>query len=170
MSRAGEYIVIGKIGAVYGIKGWLKIHSLTEQTDQILQYSPWFLSSRDGWEETKIESGRPHGKALVAKFTGIDTPEAARLFTGREIAIKREQLASLPENEYYWADLVGLTVIDQHGNALGKIHYLLATGSNDVLVIKDQHGKEHGIPYLPGRVVLKIDLEQQTMWVDWELL
>jgi 16S rRNA processing protein RimM len=166
----GEYIVIGKVGAVYGIKGWLKIHSLTEQVTDLLQYKPLYLAQGQTWEPVQIETGRQHGKGLVAKLAGVDTPEAARLLTGKEMAIKREQLPPLPENEFYWADLEGLTVIDQRGVALGKVIYLIATGSNDVLVIRTEQGKEHGIPYLPERVIKKIDLKQGIILVEWELI
>ncbi len=164
------YIITGKVGAAYGIKGWLKIHSYTEEADQILHYSPWYLAEGPNWQAFELEDGRQHGKGIVVKFTGIETPEIARKLAGKLIAVKREQLAPLPKNEYYWADLEGLTVIDQKGQTLGQISRLIATGSNDVLVVKDQHGKEQAIPYLPGSVVKEIDLKQRRMYVDWDLI
>lgn len=150
----------GKVGAAYGVKGWLKIHSYTEDPIQILCYSPWYLMEENIWLPLELEDGKKHGKGVVAKFTGIETPEAARKLTGKLLAVKREQLAALPENEYYWADLEGLSVIDQRGQLLGRVSYLIATGSNDVLVLKDNQGKEQAIPYLPGSVVKKVDLEK----------
>jgi len=165
-----DYIITGKVGAAYGIKGWLKIHSFTEDASQILQYNPWYLAEGSNWQAFKVEDGRQHGKGVVVKFAGFETPETARVLAGRKIAIKREQLAPLAQNEYYWADLEGLTVIDQKGQTLGQISYMLATGSNDVIVIKDQAGKEQAIPYLPGSVVKQIDLNQRLMYVDWDLI
>ena len=165
-----DFIVTGKIGSPYGIKGWLKIQSFTENSLDILRYTPWYIAEGEGWKAVKIEEGRQQGKGVVVKLPGYNTPETARLLTGRNIAIKREQLAALPENEYYWADLEGLTVIDQHGKTLGKIVYLMATGSNDVFVIKDEAGKEHALPYLLGSVVKKVDLKEQQIFVDWDLI
>lgn len=165
-----RYIVTGKVGAAYGIKGWLKIHSYTEIASQILQYQPWYLEKGSDWQVFELEEGRPHGKGIVVKFAGIDTPEVARQLAGRLIAIQREQLASLPANEYYWADLEGLMVINEAGQALGQVVYLIATGSNDVLVIQDTRGKEHAIPYLPGSVIQKIDLESRQIIVNWDLI
>jgi 16S rRNA processing protein RimM len=90
------------------------------------------------------------------------------VLTGKKIAIRREQRAKLKKNEYYWSDLEGLTVINQHDTVLGKISYLIETGSNDVFVVKGD--KEHAIPYLLGDVVISIDLDTRIMRVNWEEL
>ncbi|HTM64552.1 MAG TPA: ribosome maturation factor RimM [Gammaproteobacteria bacterium] len=161
------YIIIGKIGAPFGIKGWLKIQTFTEYGADILEYSPWYLSSTDDkYQEITIEDAKEHGGGLIVKFTGVETPEEARLYTSKTINITRSQLPELAKNEYYWSDLVGLTVINQRGETLGKIIYLIETGSNDVLVVKGE--KEIAIPYLPGSVVLNIDIDKQEMQVNWE--
>lgn len=165
-----KYIVVGKIGATYGIAGWLKIHTYTEFGANILNYAPWYLSIADqqSYDEITIEAGKPHGNSFIAKLHGIDTPEAARLYTGKTISIKRSQLPDLKQGEYYWSDLVGLTVINTRGETLGTVSYLIETGANDVLVIKGD--KEHAIPYLPGSVVLSVDLAKKEIIVDWELI
>jgi 16S rRNA processing protein RimM len=164
-----KYIVIGKIGATYGITGWLKIQAYTQFTTNILDYSPWYLSGPDQkMREVVIEEGKPHGNGIVAKFPGYDNPETARVLTGQTISIKRSQLPALKPEEYYWSDLEGLTVINQRGETLGKVAYLIETGSNDVLVVKGE--KDMAIPYLRGSVVLNIDLAKQEIIVDWEPL
>lgn len=163
-----DFVTVGKIGAPYGIKGWVKIHSFTEWVTNILEYTPWYLEDANGWKLTKVAEGREHGKGLVAKFAGFDTPEHSRQLTGKLIAIKRSQLPPLKKNEYYWGDLEGLTVINQDGKVLGTIAYLLETGSNDVIVVKNE--KEHAIPYLQGSVVISVDLDKREMHVNWELI
>ncbi len=168
MSADSNYIVIGKIGATYGIKGWLKVISFTDPVAGMLDYDLWYLEDVPHWKSVKISAGREHGKGIVVHFDGFDTPEKARLLTGKKIAITRAQLPILTKQEYYWADLEGLTVINQAGEVLGKIIYLMETGSNDVLVVKGE--KEIAIPYLPGDVVLSIDLETQIMHVKWDPL
>jgi 16S rRNA processing protein RimM len=163
------YVKVGKVGSVYGIQGWLKIQSYTEFGAGILTYKPWYLTSGTQERiEIEITDGRLHGKGIIVKFPGIDTPEAARLLTGKIIEVERSQLPTLAKNEFYWSDLEGLTVINKHGEILGKVIYMMATGSNDVLVIKGT--KEHAIPYLPGTVVLNVDLEKKVIQVDWELI
>jgi 16S rRNA processing protein RimM len=167
MSTDNEYIVVGKIGAPYGIKGWVKITSFTESPSDILNYDPWYLDEKKAWKVIDIDNGRQHGKGVVVKIAGFENPEQARLLTGRTIAIKRTQLPKLKNQEYYWSDLEGLTVIDQNDVVLGKVIYLMETGSNDVLVVKGE--REFAIPYRHD-VVLSIDLETKVIRVNWDLI
>lgn len=163
-----KYIHIGKIGSTFGIQGWLKIQSYTELKASILDYHPWYIQNKNGeWEIFEVEEGRVHGDKILFKPAGINTPEAARLLTGKLIAITREQLPALKKNEYYWSDLTGLTVLNKNREILGKVSHLMTTGANDVLVIKGK--KEHAIPYR-REVVLSVDLEKQEIIVDWELI
>lgn len=163
-----DYVVVGKIGSTYGIQGWLKIYSYTEWTNDILKYTPWYLEDGNNWKPITLVNGREHGKGIVVKFVGYDTPEQARLLTGKSIAIMRSQLPTLKKGEYYWDDLKGLKVINQDGIFLGEVIYIIETGSNDVLVVKGD--KEHAIPYLPEDVIKNIDLENKVMYVDWDIL
>lgn len=160
-----KYIPIGKIGASFGVKGWLKVYSYTK-SDNVLNYSPLYISNENNqWTPIEVEQGRQHGKYLIVKIAHIDSPEQAGLLTGKLIAVNRTQFPELAKHEFYWSDLEGLTVKNKQGKILGKVIYLLETGSNDVLVVK---GKiEFAIPYLPGQVILNIDLDRQEILVDW---
>ena len=164
----GEYLLVGAVGSTYGIKGWLKIISYTATIPKILEYNPWYIEDRDGWKLYKVEEGKIHGKGIIAKLNGYNNPETAKLLSGKKISILRSQLPLLKKDEYYWSQLKGLTVIDQHGENLGKVIYLLETGSNDVLVVKGT--KEHAIPYLPGEVVTEVNLEKGEVHVNWEVI
>ncbi len=168
MSDTEKYIIIGKVGSVYGIHGWIKIQTFTEFGENILEYSPWYFKNplNGNISEVTIEDGKTHGDGIIVKFPGYDNPEDAKALTGKEILIKRTQLPDLAKDEYYWSDLIGLNVVNLQGEALGKVVYLMETGSNDVLVVKGT--KEIAIPYLPGTVVKNIDLAKQEMVVDWE--
>lgn len=169
MNDNDTFVTVGKIGATYGIQGWLKIQTYTEFGASILEYKPWYLNRPHSaeWQEVTIEDGRSHGKGVIVKFPEFHNPEDAKILTGCLIAVKRSQLPSLEKNEYYWSDLIGLTVIDLQGQTLGIVDYLMETGSNDVLVIKN--GKEHAIPFLLDKVIKEINLEKKTIIVDWEL-
>lgn len=167
--REVSYIKIGKVGSTYGVHGWLKIQSYTEFGASILDYKPWYLTNhREQKEIIDIEASKTHGNGLIVKFKGVNSPEEARKLTGKIIEIDRSLLPILPKNEFYWSDLEGLTVINKNGVVLGKVIYLMATGSNDVLVIKGD--KEYAIPYLIDRVIINIDLENREIHVDWELI
>jgi 16S rRNA processing protein RimM len=169
MTKAdSEYLTVGKIGATFGVRGWLKVYSYTEFQANIVDYQPWYLSaSGSEWTAVTLEDSRLHGDGLIIKLQHVNSPEEARLYTGQFIAIQRSQLPKLHPNEYYWSELEGLTVINQAGEVLGTVSYLIETGSNDVLVIKND--KEYAIPYLPGSVILKVDLEKKEIHVNWEL-
>lgn len=163
-----DYLIIGTIGSTYGIKGWLKILSYTEKVANILDYSTWYVESSSGWKTIHVEDGKEYGKGVIAKLIGYNNPEQAKLLSGKKIAILKSQLPKLPKNEYYWSDLIGLKVIDQQGESLGKVIFLMSTGANDILVVKGV--KEHAIPYLLGDVVKSIDLEKGEIHVDWEII
>lgn len=171
MDKAGKtYITIGKVGATYGVHGWLKIRAFTEIGADILNYPSWYLSNHNANDHTvvHVEDGRIHGNGIIVKLKGYDSPEKARTLTGKSIVIERSELPQLKEKEYYWSDLEGLNVINKNGDMIGKVMYLIATGSNDVLIVKGE--KEIAIPYLPGRVILEVDLENKEIHVDWEIV
>lgn len=166
--KASDHVIVGQVGATYGIRGWLKILSYTEVSANILEFNPWYLEDSSGWKQIQVEDGREHGKGVVAKLAGLNNPEQAKLLSGKKIYILRSQLPTLAKNEYYWSDLKGLTVINQNGEDLGKVIYLIATGSNDVLVVKGI--KEHAIPYLPGEVIKEVNLVEKVIHVNWDLI
>lgn len=165
-TAANDYVEIGKIGTPYGVKGWIKVSPFSDDRSQILTYDPWYIEDETGWRPIEVTDGKPHGKVVIVKFVGFDTPEQSRLLTGLIIGIKRSQLAKLKKDEYYWRDLEGLTVINQVGEILGTVLYLMETGANDVMVIKND--KLHAVPYIK-EVVQSVDLEKKEIRVNWDL-
>ncbi|MCG5536238.1 ribosome maturation factor RimM [Ectothiorhodospira mobilis] len=161
-----DRIVVGHIAGVYGVRGWLRIFSETEPRTQLIRYNPLYMERNGQWSEVLVEAGRAHGKGLVAKFQGLDDRDAAAACIGCRLAIGREQLPPLPEDEYYWADLVGLRVVNLQGLELGRVDHLLQTGANDVLVV---HGdRERLIPYVREQVIRSVQLEAGEIRVDWD--
>lgn len=168
-----EKVVVGKLGASYGIKGWLKIFSFTEEPEGIFSYSPWFIKIRGEWQEVKVEDWKRHNKGWVAKLDGIDQREEVQALTNAEIAVDPEVLPALSGDEFYWRELIGMKVVTTQGYDLGLVDDLLETGSNDVLVVKanlkDAFGqKERLIPFLYEQVVINVDREAQRIEVDWD--
>lgn len=170
MSATDEKLIIGKISGVYGVKGWVKVHSDTEPREGITQYNPWYLQQRGEWQEVRVEAGRRQAKTVIAKLEGCDDRDAAMMLIGAEIAIRSDQLRELNKDEYYWRDLIGLRVTNKEGVELGTVQRLMETGANDVLVVKGQRGdsKEHLIPWTLHQAVLDVDLEQGLIQVDWD--
>lgn len=164
---AQQYIVVGEISGVFGIKGWVKVYSFTEPRENILNYSPWILRKGSDLKTLEVLDGSLQGKAVVASLSGITDRDIAASLGGYEIVIDAGMLPEPEEGEYYWRDLIGLKVETEQGVTLGLVDYLLETGANDVLVVKDGE-KERLIPFLQGQFVKKIDLESSLMIVDWD--
>ncbi len=168
-------ITVGRLGAPYGVKGWLKLQSFTQPADNIVSYQPWYLKTRTGVAPMAVAELKPHADGLVVKIEGVDDREAASALTHGEIQVDAGQLPDLEAGDYYWHQLEGLKVISCYNGAelvLGVVNRLVETGANDVLVVKASKDsidkRERWLPYQPGEVVKAVDLAAATLLVDWD--
>lgn len=161
-----DLINVGQISGVFGVKGWVKIFSYTDPRENILGYKNWLLKKGSQEKIAKQITGQVHGKGVVAQLDGVADRDQALGLMGWDIYITHDQLPILEENEYYWADLIGLDVENLAGIYLGKVDSLFETGANDVLVVKAD--QERAIPFLQGQTVKAIDLAAGKMIVDWD--
>ena len=173
MATATELLLVGRIGAAHGIKGWVKLNSFTDPLDNILHYQPWTLRGPDGDRTVKVTGSRMQGKSLVVQLDGeSDRTRAEALFCGRDILVPANALPVLKEDEFYWRDLIGLRVRHQDGRDLGKLTSMMETGANDVLVVRGDGSsidtRERLIPWLPDDVVLNVDTTAGVITVDWD--
>ena len=164
-------VIVGKIAAQYGVKGWVKVYSYTRPAEQILGYRRWVLAegpdASDG-RSVQVVSTRRQSQKLLAKLAGVDDRNASAGLAGKWIAIAPWQLACLPEGEYYWSDLIGLAVVNQDGVELGRVDHLVETGANDVLVIRrDGEAKERLVPWSPDAII-DVDTESRRIRVGWD--
>jgi len=161
-----DLTVMGHIGVPFGVRGWVKVHAYTEHSDSLLDYPVWWLGRNGQWQEYEVLGCDEHPKALVAHLAGSNDREAAIALRGCEIAVPKKSLPPAAENEYYWADLIGLEVVNTEQQKLGRITSLLETGANDVLVVQGE--RERLIPFI-AQVVLEVDQAAGTIQVDWGL-
>ena len=158
-------VVMGRVAVPFGVKGWARIQSFSEEIETLDAYDSWYLG-RDGvWQSYAVLDVRLHGNGLVALFEGVEDRDAALALKGREIAIPRDWLPPAPENQYYWSDLIGLTVVNQQGIVLGEVAQLLEAGAHDVLVVRGE--RERLLPFV-GQIVLDVDLAARRVLVDWQ--
>jgi 16S rRNA processing protein RimM len=160
-----KIVLLGHISGVHGVKGWVKIHSLTDPREAIFQYQPWLLG--ESHEEIRFSEGKKHGSRLIALLEDINDREAAEGLVNRSIAVHRDQFPETEAGEFYWTDLVGLRVELEDGTVLGTLENLLATGAHDVMVVKGE--KQRLIPFVQGQYVKQVDLESGLIVVDWDL-
>jgi 16S rRNA processing protein RimM len=162
----GREVVLGRVSGLFGVKGWVKVFSYTEPRDAILRYRRWALQDLSGRRWVSLAEGKKHGSSVVVRFAGIDDRDAASELLESEIRVPRQQLPALADDEYYWADLEGMQVVDRDGRCLGRVSYLLATGAHDVLVV--QGTEEILVPFVAGQVILDVDMASGVISVDWE--
>lgn len=166
---ADNKLIVGRVGRPHGLQGWVKIHSFTDPITNILEYTPWQLCHRDHRQTFESIETQVIDQQIIARFPGCRDRDAASQYCHHDIAITRDQLPILPpETSYYWTDLEGLTVHDQHDRVLGEVIYLLETPNHDVLVVKNSHGHESLIPFMMGETIQSVDLAAGIIHVDWE--
>jgi 16S rRNA processing protein RimM len=159
-------VVVGRIGAPYGIKGWLNVISYTDPLDNIVHYTPWFVERGGNWSEANVIRTKPHRNGFVAQFAGIDDRDAAQRLVGQSIGVLETALPPAGEDEFYWKDLIGLDVVNPSGTVVGQISALMETGANDVIVVRTEGG-EVLIPFV-RHVVIDVDLQNRRIVVDWQ--
>lgn len=168
-----ETVILGKIGAPYGIKGWLKLTPYTDDPEGIFSYESLLIQLNGQWQQQSVASWRRHNNGIVFKMDAVDDRDTAQRFTNAEIGVAAEDLPDLADDEFYWRELIGLEVTNESGYQMGQVSDLLETGSNDVLVVKakpnDAFGKhERLIPFITEQVVKDIDRQAKIIVVDWD--
>lgn len=163
------WVELGRIGAPYGVKGWLHVESFTDPPDRLLSYRAWVLRSRQGERHTRqLAQGRAHGERLVALLSGIEDRTAAAALTGAVIEVDRAALPPTGEREHYCADLIGCEVHNLQGERLGRVAHFLTTPGGLIMVVRPGDGTEHWVLAVP-RHLRKVDLAAGTILVDWPL-
>ncbi len=190
---ARDLHILGKVSGFYGVKGWVKIYSYTQPRENIVRYKALKIRPgnslndkggasasclEDKWQDIQLDSGKAHGKGVVAHFIGYDNREIAAALIGAELAVPRCEFKPAAKDEYYWTDLIELTAINLEGVELGRVSRLIETAANDVLVInprddvnKDNSGtinkSEILIPFVYEHFIKKVDLQDGSILVDW---
>lgn len=157
-------VVLGHIAGVHGVRGWVRIHSLTDPREAIFDYQPWLLG--EGRDAVCVVQYEGQANRLIARLDNAADRDQAEALVKQEIAVYRDQLPPLPEGSYYWTDLVGLSVRLEDGSPLGTIERMLATGANDVMVVRGD--RERLIPFVPGPYVKQVDIAAGEVVVDWD--
>jgi 16S rRNA processing protein RimM len=169
-----ETLVVGRITAVFGVRGWVKVHAYTEQVETLCSYQPWLIETASGVKPIQIDDWRRHGESLVAHIAGIDDRDIAQTWCGNDILVEKDKLPELKSDDYYWHQLEGLSVVSHFEGEhvrLGTVKSLLETGANDVLVIKGDADsidrEERLIPYV-DQFVTSISMADKRIDVIWD--
>ena len=159
-----DLFVFGEIVKTRGLKGCLKAVSSLESQNILDGLDFVYLESKSGQKSRyEIKKLDPQGRFLFLELTGISDVDAAQSLVGSKLLLPRDLLEELPEDEYYWQDIIGLDVYTQDGRHLGLIESIFPTGSNDVYVCRGAEG-ELLVPAIAD-VIDKIDLVSRRIIV-----
>ncbi|HEY5004705.1 MAG TPA: ribosome maturation factor RimM [Ktedonobacteraceae bacterium] len=159
-----EWATIGKIVAPFGLRGQMKVTSLTDIPDRFAQLEQVYLGPE--YKSYAVKEVRPYKSNMVLlKIAGISSATGAESLRGQDIFIPAEQMAKLPPDFYYQHDILGLAVEKLNGQAIGTIVEIMPTGGNDVYVIKASDGKQFLIPAVKS-IIKQVDLIRRVMYIE----
>lgn len=183
---AENALEIGRIVEPWGLKGWFRVQAYATEPLALLNSRRWHLQAAEPTRRPvaaaragipavlEIREVREHGDGLVAAAVGIDDRNAADALRGARIFLARSSFPATAKNEFYWADLIGLAVVNRQGDALGTVLGLIENGPQTVLRVQaDAEGSapqptERLIPFVAS-VIDEVDLPARSIVVDWGL-
>lgn len=164
-------VVLGRITAPYGVQGWVRLHAFGDDPDRWREIANWWLGRDEtdfsAWRAYPFQGLRLQGKGWVAKLVGVDDRNGAEQLIGQFVGAPRSALPAPVQDEYYWADLIGLSVVNEKQELLGRLAEMLESGAHAVMVVIDGDTRRL-LPFV-GHVVKTVDVAAGKICVDWEL-
>jgi 16S rRNA processing protein RimM len=160
-------VALGSVRGAYGVKGWVRIALFGDDT--VLRLTPqWWLQDVRGARCVAPEEQRRHGAALLAKWSGCESKEAADALKGVAVAVPRSAFPPAAEGEFYWADLAGCRVVNRDGEALGEVSGLRENAGGQWLEVSGTAGGNVLLVPLVERYVDAVDPAARVIRVDWQ--
>ncbi|MCL6697638.1 ribosome maturation factor RimM [Sphingomonas sp. NSE70-1] len=139
----GKRVALAAVAGAHGVKGELRLKLFTDSVESLARHSCLHVGGR----ELALKDIKDGGKTAIARFEGISDRTAAEALRGQLIEIDRDALPPLEEGEYYHADLVGLSCVDEAGQAHGTVVSVENFGAGDLLDVERPNGKRSLIPF-----------------------
>ncbi|WP_323777255.1 ribosome maturation factor RimM [Leisingera sp.] len=159
-----DLICVGAVAGAFGVRGEVRLKSFCAIPEEIVDYSP--LTNEDGSQSYTLTLTRPVKNGFAALMSGIETKEQADAVQGLRLFARRDQLPSLPDDEYYHADLIGLEVYDTGGTLLGTVKSVQNHGAADLLEIHGPGLKSTVLLPFTMAAVPTVDLEKGRIVAD----
>ena len=174
MELPADAIEVGRIAGAWGIKGWFRVLPHSAQPEALFSSKRWFLQPPGGKTtgafRLAIREAKEHSDVIVASSEDVPDRNAAEALRGARVFVPRSSFPTAGDDEYYWVDLIGLSVVNREGVALGTVRELLATGPQTTLVLAAEEGGkaiERMVPFVSA-FVDKVDLTGRLITVDWQ--
>lgn len=171
-----DAVEVGRVADAWGIKGWFKVLPYSAHPEALFSSKRWYLLPTEKGQPTfsgchllSIKESKEHSDSVVASAHGFSDRSSAESLRGARIFVSRASFPSSAKDEYYWVDLIGLSVINRQGEIMGVVRELISTGPQTVLVLDYQEegkSKERMIPFVSAYID-RVDLESRQIFVDW---
>ncbi|SCA57183.1 Ribosome maturation factor RimM [Candidatus Terasakiella magnetica] len=159
-----ERVCVAAFSSAHGVSGALRLKSFTENPDDVAEFS--ILQSEDASKTYDVEVVSHTGKGeLIVKVAGVDGRDAAELLKGERLYVSRKELPDAGDEEFYHADLIGLTVKTSSGKSLGTVRAVFDFGAGDMLEILPKEGALIMVPFTKAIVPI-VDIEKGRVIVD----
>jgi 16S rRNA processing protein RimM len=159
-----DLLQVGVITTTHGVRGEVKVFPTTDDAGRFRKLKQVILDDGKEKRELEIASVKFFKNLVILKFKGIENINDVEKYRRATLWVTRENAVPLAENEYYIADLIGLNVISEDGEALGVVSDVLQTGANDVYVVSKEGTEDLLLPAIK-ECIKQIDIENGTMRV-----
>ena len=159
-----DRICVGAIAGSFGLQGEVRLKSFCSVPEAIATYGP--LTSEDSTRSFNVKLTRPVANGLGARITGITTKEQADALKGTSLFADRSKLPSLPDDEYYHTDLIGMAVHDTGGALIGSVQAVHNHGAGDLLEIMGEGMKTALLLPFTREAVPTVDLAARRIVAD----
>ena len=168
-----DLIQVGHIAGAYGIRGGIRVAPYSTDADALLNVKTWWLD-KPTLRPVQVRSAKYHSGDVTATLVDLSERDAAEALKGATVQVSRADFPALPEDEYYWTDLIGLDVVNVQGESLGKVADMMHNGAQSILRIMpvavnpDDKPAERLVPFVDP-FVKTVDLKARLITLDWGL-
>lgn len=159
-----DLLQVGVITTTHGIRGEVKVYPTTDDVHRFEELESVLLDTGKEYRELKIKSVKYFKQYAILKFKGIDNINDIEKYKGKSLFVTRENAQPLGEDEYYIADLIGLTIVDESGVTIGELVDVIETGANDVYEVKTPDGGDVLLPAIKD-CILDVDMDEKIILV-----
>lgn len=157
-----QLLQVGVISSTHGVRGEVKVFPTTDDVKRFKKLKKVILDTGKEQLPLEVESVKFFKQFAILKFKGIDNINDIEKYKGRSLLVEREHAVKLKKDEYFIADMIGMSVFTEDGKEFGTLKDVLETGANDVYIIDSLEGKEVLVPAIK-QCILEVDIEQQKM-------
>jgi 16S rRNA processing protein RimM len=169
-----DLVLVGYVSGAYGLQGWVRIKPYSTDADALLSAKTWWLDKPD-FHDVEMLQAKDHSGDVVARLMGVASRETAEALRGATVQVSRSHFPPLADDEFYWVDLIGLSVENLQGESLGLVADLMDNGAHPILRIVVPQNPDPGkaqreilIPFV-DHFVKTVDQAAKKITVDWGL-